>query len=71
MQKEASKNKVGNSAMFTPQEGFEIVMKYFGIEATAPLAAPPAARSVPTPSIQPKVTSKPAIDFDIKLEDLF
>ncbi|MCO1599780.1 hypothetical protein [Desulfosporosinus nitroreducens] len=72
MWKDAKKKQSHNLAIFTPQEGFEIVMKYFGIEATAPTAT----RAVPTSAmpdrvIQSDVSSKPAIDFDIKLEDLF
>lgn len=72
MQKAAGKKKVGNTAMFTPQEGFEIVMKYFGIKdsdlTTARAAAPIASSDRVT---QPSAAeSKPSIDFDIKLEDL-
>jgi len=61
MRKAADKKKVGNSAMFTPQEGFEIVMKYFGIDGVTPAVIPLAPATVDT---------KPANDFDIKLEDL-
>lgn len=32
MRKAAEKKKVGNSAVLTDQEGFDIVLKYFGIE---------------------------------------
>ncbi len=32
MRKAAEKKKVGNCAVLTDQEGFEIVLKYFGIE---------------------------------------
>ena len=68
MRKEAGrKKKVGNCAVLTDQEGFVVVLKYFGIKATAPTSPP----IVPTPQIQPAIAgSKPVIDFDIKLEDL-
>ena len=63
MRKAAEKKKAGNCAMFTPQEGFEIVLKYFGIEAVSVAAPKPA---------QTEVKPKPIADddFDIKLEDL-
>lgn len=32
MEKNAKRVKVGNRAMLTPQQTFDIVMKYFGIE---------------------------------------
>lgn len=35
MRKEAEKKKTGNFAMLTPQEGFSIVLKYFGVDAKA------------------------------------
>ncbi|EGW40679.1 hypothetical protein [Desulfosporosinus sp. OT] len=62
IRKAAEKKKVGNSAMFTPQEGFAIVMKYFGIDTVVDMQRPVA----PAPIVQPKSD----IDFDIKLEDL-
>lgn len=67
MRKEASKKKVGSCAVLTDQEGFAVVLKYFGIKATAPTSAP----KVPIPQIQAAIAgSKPVIDFNIKLEDL-
>lgn len=67
MRKEASKKKVGSCAVLTDQEGFAVVLKYFGIKAIAPTSAPKA----PTPEIHSAIAgSKPVIDFDIKLEDL-
>jgi hypothetical protein len=68
MRDEASKKKVGNCAMFTPAEGFEIAMKYFGIEAAAP-GAVPGVKTVNIPAPVPPV-QRAGIDFDIKLEDL-
>lgn len=32
MRKEANKHKVGNMAMLTPEQGFNVVLKYFGIK---------------------------------------
>lgn len=62
MWKVAEKNQHKNFAMFTPQEGLEIVMKYFGIETAVNMQMPTA----PAPAAKPKSE----IDFDIKLEDL-
>lgn len=31
MRKEANKNRVGNMAMLTPEQGYAVVLKYFGI----------------------------------------
>lgn len=59
MRKEAEKKKVGNCAVLTDQEGFAIVLKYFGIEAAGNIQSKPA--------LAPK---KPDIDFDVKLDDL-
>jgi hypothetical protein len=64
MEKAARKKKVGNYAVLTDQEGFEVVLKYFGIEGQpAPMPSatvmPPAAHSpAPSPS------------FNVSLEDL-
>lgn len=63
MQKEARKKQVGNCAVLTDAEGFAVVLKYFGIEASVnvPVPVAPPARPAPAPS---------ATDFDIKLDDL-
>lgn len=63
MRKEAEKKKVGNCAVLTDQEGFEVVLKYFGIEGAVITPAPAAATAN---------TSAPAAgpEFDVKLEDL-
>ena len=58
MRKVAEKKKVGNCAVLTDAEGFAVVLKYFGIE---PLGNVPAASPKP---------AAPAVDFDVKLEDL-
>lgn len=59
MQKEARKKQVGNCAVLTDQEGFAVVLKYFGIEE------PAAARPVVAP-----VVARPSVDFDVRLDDL-
>lgn len=66
MRKLASKKKVGNCAMFTPSEGFAIVLKYFGIES-----AVPAAVVDPKPAVTsaPKIKTKSSVDFDVSLDD--
>lgn len=60
MRNEASKVKQNNMAMFTPDEGFKIVMNYFGIsQSKAEVANPHTA-----PSSSPKKT------IEISLDDL-
>ncbi|WP_018305436.1 hypothetical protein [Desulfitobacterium hafniense] len=62
MRKEAEKRKVGNCAVLTDQEGFEIVLKYFGIEGKR------VALTQTSPvTTEPK---KQSSSFDVKLEDL-
>ena len=66
MRKVAEKKKTGNFAMLTPDEGFGIIMKYFGIDHGAiiqPVATAPAQESIMTTRAEPS--------FDVKLEDLF
>lgn len=61
MKSEAKKKAVHGMAMLTDEEGFEIVLKYFGIEGL-PNAAPISA---------PNVTSSPAASgFDVQLDEL-
>ncbi|OMF10468.1 hypothetical protein BK129_01620 [Paenibacillus amylolyticus] len=55
MQAEAKKKAVGGMAMLTDEEGFAIVLNYFGLQG-APAAAPPPE--------EPK-----AARFDVKLDD--
>jgi hypothetical protein len=59
MQKVARKKQSGGCAVLTDQEGFKVVMKYFGITT--------AAQSVP---VEVPKTEPAKADFDIKLEDL-
>lgn len=67
MQIEAQKKKVGNCAVLTDQEGFAIVLKYFGIDG-------PVETSKPVKQEHKEQRAEPAPtksnDFDIKLEDL-
>jgi len=63
MEKDArSKKRSGNVVMLTYQEGFEVVFRYFGIEAQ-----PPAAPVVTPPVSVPRQSSAA---FDVRLEDL-
>jgi hypothetical protein len=65
MQKEARKKQVNNCAVFSDQEGFEIVLKYFGIKPGQVLKA-----SYDEKQDERQKTKKSANDFDVKLEDL-
>lgn len=67
MRKAAEKKKVGNCAVLTDQEGFEIVLKYFGIEAGK---APVIVSTVKEVYVKPVLEEAVGIDFDVKLEDL-
>jgi len=69
MRTEASKKKVGNCAMFTPEEGFAIVLKYFGIDSAVNIQATSATLTV---KVQRPVTDqkqKSKVDFDVNLDD--
>lgn len=54
MGKEARKNQTGNYAVLPDQEGFAIVLKYFGIDSNAAPTTPPEKSNA----------------FDINLSDL-
>jgi PcfK-like protein len=60
VRKAAEKKKVGNMAVLTDQEGFKIVLGYFGIKD---ITVGPAARKI-TPVMAPMED-----DFDVKLDD--
>ena len=62
METEAKKRKVGTCAVLTDEEGFAIVLEYFGIDAA--VTGPQDALAAPT---APAATST---SFDINLEDL-
>jgi hypothetical protein len=67
MRQEAQKKQVNRCGMFTPEEGFNIVLKYFEIKSEIHASAPVAMeQSTPEPAIKKKAPA----DFDIKLEDL-
>lgn len=83
MRKEANKKTEDNFAMFTLEEGLEIVLIYFEIygkpEATIPDPAAPAAAApgtkTPADIVMPEIKIpdppllKDKVDFDVKLED--
>ncbi len=63
MRKEAEKKKVGNCAVLTDQEGFQIVLAYYGIKGDV--------ATVPAPTTVPSAPAKPTnIDFNVSLDDL-
>jgi hypothetical protein len=67
MRKVAEKKKVGNYAMLTPQEGFEMVMKYFGITAQST----PDEITKPEPENVDKSARERVADFfDVSLDEL-
>jgi hypothetical protein len=66
MRTEAEKKKVGNSAVLTDQEGFSIVLKYFGIDDQQPQANAAHGPAAPTP----EPAAEPESIFDISLDDL-
>lgn len=62
MKRVAEKNKVGNCAVLTDEEGFAVVLKYFGIQEE------PGRQSASARSLSSKRETE--INFDVKLEDL-
>jgi hypothetical protein len=66
MRKVAEKKKDGNYAILTDQEGFEVVLKYFGVtgQVIVPSTAPVEVKK--TSEIK---TSSKDIDFDVSLDD--
>lgn len=70
MENIARKKQAKGSCMFTPQEGFEIVLKYFEIEGTIDKADIfPVVKPVHAPTENVQVKPKKDIDFDVNLED--
>jgi hypothetical protein len=57
----AQTKKIGNVAMLTPDEGFKVVLEYFGINSDT--------LTVPTEASSPAAKPKPLSDFDVKLDD--
>lgn len=65
IRKVASTRKVGNCAVIAPDEGLEIVLKYFGIDrAPEEVKVTPAIPPIPQPEPTKSAT------FDISLDDL-
>lgn len=62
MRKVAEKKKVGNCAVLTDREGFDIVLKYFDIKGE------PVSMTDNTPTPADSIKQTP--NFDIRLEDL-
>lgn len=76
MRKAAEKKKQGNFAMLAPQEGFAIVLQYFGVNAKAetiniqqPVRAPVHAPVKIEISEQPQTVEKNKPRFEASLED--
>ncbi|WNF36435.1 hypothetical protein RJD24_18735 [Bacillaceae bacterium IKA-2] len=65
MRAAAEKKKVGNCAVLTDQEGFEVVLKYFEIDTKAAKSVTKTAQTV----IKTKETGTKSNDFDVKLGD--
>ncbi|EST12061.1 hypothetical protein [Sporolactobacillus laevolacticus] len=63
MQHEASLKKVGSIAVLTDDEGFAIVLKYFGIEGKPAVQEPAVQEPIK------KEQKHQADPFDVKLED--
>lgn len=55
MQTEAKKKAVGGMAMLSDEEGFAIVLNYFGLQGV--------------PAASPQAVEKKAARFDVKLDD--
>lgn len=66
IRKVAEKRKVGNCAVIAPDEGFAIIMDYFGISGASTAQLPSAGNTVPVEP--PQSTS--GEEFDLRLEDL-
>lgn len=68
MAKVAKKKAVNGRAMLTDEEGFEIVLKYFGIEASSIPRGVAVVKE--SKALAPEEKAKSDINFDVKLEDL-
>lgn len=65
MRKVAEKNRVGNCAVLTDQQGFEVVLGYFGIKDKK--VSKELSKNIKAPENNQEGTTG---DFDVKLEDL-
>lgn len=66
MKNEAKKKQVGGCAMLTDQEGFEIVLKYFGIDGKVSNKHMAHVECKAVPDVKPAAKD---IDFDVSLDD--
>jgi hypothetical protein len=66
MKNEAKKKQVGGCAMLTDQEGFEIVLKYFGIDGKVSNKHMANVEGKAVPEVKPAAKD---IDFDVSLDD--
>lgn len=66
MKKVAAKKAIGGVTVLTDQEGFEVILKYFGIETE-----PSSVKAIITEKPKPVTVmeKKKSIDFDVNLED--
>jgi hypothetical protein len=65
MKKVAEKKKVGNCAVLTDKEGFDIVLKYFGVNISGPTcSAFVSGNGAAVPDVQDKKT----IQFNVELD---
>jgi len=69
MRKVAEGKKVGNCAVLTDAEGFDIVRRYFGIvgEDLPTITVPVPVQTMP---VHPVPAQKPSTDFNVSLDDL-
>lgn len=65
IRKAAVKKKVGNRAVLTDQEGFEIVLKYFWIEPS--ITNTPSKFKEPAVEV-PVIKQKTEIEFNVELD---
>ncbi|WP_416149470.1 hypothetical protein ACM26V_00275 [Salipaludibacillus sp. HK11] len=65
MRTEAKKKKVDNCAVLTDEEGFAVVLKYFGIDTKPGKTVTEKAETVP----ETKETVTEHADFNVKLDD--
>ena len=71
MRKAAVNKKTGNYALLSPQEGFEIVLKHFGIEEKSSVPGMISIQVHLSELPKAPVEAKPKnTDFDIELDDL-
>lgn len=74
IEKEARKKSKKNRAVIIPQEGFDIVMKYFGIKSDFSKVNKISETKTESPSPEVKIKPqekiyKSSIDFDVNLDD--